>query len=154
LTLWLFGGWEVLERGSEKYARSYKVALRENLMGPYIRCLYVRLALGSRQRRRKMESVLEEMTVTSILEEPFAGTPSPGHDQINHTLADLQLVVKRNRPDWRIALEQMKGVYVIHDPQRRHRIAGAQGSCCPDRVLQRAHLCHDVLRGPTTSTTT
>ncbi|WP_180934039.1 GIY-YIG nuclease family protein [Nocardioides ungokensis] len=126
LTLWLFGGiWEVLERGPEQYARSYKVALREDLMGPYIRRLYVRLALGSRQRRRKMESILDEMTVSSILEEPFVGDPFPGHDKINHTLADLQLVVNQNRPDWRIALEQMKGVYVIHDQVTGARYVGS-----------------------------
>lgn len=130
LTRWLFGGvWEVMERGPEKNAQSYKVALREDLMGPYIRRLYVRLALGGRQRRRKMESILDEMTVSSILEEPFVGDPFPGHDKINHSLADLQLVVNQNRPDWRIALEQMKGVYVIHD-----QITGTRyvGSACGD----------------------
>lgn len=126
LTLWLFGGiWEVLERGPEQYARSYKVALREDLLGPYIRRLYVRLALGSRQRRRKMESILDEMTVSSILEEPFVGDPFPGHDKINHALSDLQLVVNQNRPDWRIALEHMKGVYVIHDQVTGTRYVGS-----------------------------
>ena len=125
LTLWLFGGiWEVLERGNEQYARSYKIAFRDDLMGPYVRRLYVRLALGSRQRR-KMESILSEMTVASILEEPFVGDPFPGHDKINHALADLQLVVKQNRPDWRIALEQMKGVYVIHDQVTGARYVGS-----------------------------
>jgi len=62
-----------------------------------------------------MESCLDEMTVSSILEEAFAGDPFPGHDRINHTLADLQVIVSQQRPDWRIALEHMKGVYVIHD---------------------------------------
>ncbi|TGN63556.1 hypothetical protein EXE59_06035 [Nocardioides eburneiflavus] len=42
-TLWLFGGiWEVLDRGAEQQARSYTVALREDLMGPFIRRLYIR----------------------------------------------------------------------------------------------------------------
>lgn len=126
LTLWLFGGiWEVLERGGKQYAQSYKIAPRDDLMGPYVRRLYVRLALGSRQRRRKMESILNEMTVAAILEEPFVGDPFPGPDKINHALADLQLVVKQNRPDWRIALEQMKGVYVIHDQVTGSRYVGS-----------------------------
>ena len=78
-----------------------------------------------------MESCLDEMTVSSILEEAFAGDPFPGHDRINHTLAELQVIVSQQRPDWRIALEHMKGVYVIHDQMtgeplrrvglRRHR---------------------------------
>jgi len=126
LSLWLFGGiWEVLERGPEQYTQSYKVALREDMMGPFIRRLYIRLALGSRQRRRKMESLLAEMTVASILEEAFVGDPFPGHDKINHSLADLQVLVSQNRPDWRIALEQMKGVYVIHDQVTGARYVGA-----------------------------
>lgn len=129
-TLWLFGGvWEVLERRPVPYSRSYTVALRDDLMGPYIRRLYVRLRVNSRQVRRKMESVLDLMTVASILEEPYAGAPFPGHGRINHTLADLQLVVRQNRADWRLPLEPMKGVYVIHD-----QLTGARyvGSACGD----------------------
>ena len=41
-TLWLFGGvWEVLERGSAQQARSYTVALREDIMGPFSRRLWI-----------------------------------------------------------------------------------------------------------------
>ena len=90
-TLWLFGGiWEVVGRRPEPRTYSYEVVLREDLMGPFIRRLYVRMKLAGRQRRRTMESCLDEMTVSSILEEPFVGEPFPGHDRINHTLADLQ----------------------------------------------------------------
>lgn len=125
-TLWLFGGiWEVLERGPEQQAHSYTVALREDLMGPFIRRLYVRHKRSGRNIRRTMESVLPTMTVSSILEEPFAGEPFPGHDRINHSLADLQAVVSQARADWRIALQSMKGVYVIHDKETGQRYVGS-----------------------------
>lgn len=125
-SLWLFGGiWEVLERRPEQQARSYTVALREDLMGPFIRRLYVRHKRTGRNIRRTMESVLPTMTVSSILEEPFAGDPFPGHDRINHSLADLQAVVAQARADWRIALESMKGVYVIHDRETGQRYVGS-----------------------------
>ncbi|GAB2455325.1 GIY-YIG nuclease family protein [Nocardioides hungaricus] len=115
-SLWLFGGiWEVVGRRPEPRTYSYDVVLREDLMGPFVRRLYIRLRLAGRQRRRNMESCLDEMNVSSIAEEQFSGDPFPGHDRINHSLADLQTVVRQNRPDWRIALENMKGVYVIHD---------------------------------------
>jgi hypothetical protein len=115
-TLWLFGGiWEVVTRRPEQRAHSYDVVLREDLMGPFVRRLYVRLALKGRNRRRNMESRLSDMTVSRILEEEFSGEPFPGHDRINHSLASIQVVVRQARPDWRIALEHMKGVYVIHD---------------------------------------
>ena len=78
-TLWLFGGiWEVLDRRSEQQAHSYTVKLREDLMGPFVRRLYIRHKRTGRNIRRRMESVLPTMTVSSILEEPFAGDPSRG----------------------------------------------------------------------------
>ena len=49
-----------------------------------------------------MESCLDEMAVASILEEAFVGAPFPGHDRIDHTLADLQVTVSQQRPDWEI----------------------------------------------------
>ncbi|MFH5824349.1 GIY-YIG nuclease family protein [Georgenia sp. AZ-5] len=125
-TLWLFGGiWEVLERRHEQQAHSYTVALREDLMGAFIRRLYIRHKRSGRNIRRTMESVLPTMTVSSIVEEPFAGDPFPGHDRINHSLADLQAVVSQSRADWRIALESMKGVYVIHDKETGQRYVGS-----------------------------
>ncbi|MFZ1373142.1 hypothetical protein [Nostocoides sp.] len=90
-THWLFGGiWEVLERRPEPHASSYTVSLREDLMGPFIRRLWVRHKRSGRNIRQRMELVLPALTVSSILEEPFAGDPFPGHDRINHSLADLQ----------------------------------------------------------------
>jgi hypothetical protein len=115
-TLWLFGGiWEVVGRRPEPRTHSYDVVLREDIMGPFIKRLYVRLALAGRNRRRNMEACLTDMTVSTIAEQPFDGDPFPGHDRINHSLAEIQTIVKQRRPDWRIALEHMKGVYVIHD---------------------------------------
>lgn len=115
VTRWLFGGvWEVTGRRPEQQARSYDVVRRDDIMGPFARRLWIRAKVG-RTIRRSMETVLDGMSVDSILEAPFVGDAFPGHDRINHSLADLQMVVKQARPDWRIALENMKGVYVIHD---------------------------------------
>lgn len=125
-TLWLFGGiWEVLERRPEQHSRSYTVVLREDMMGLFIRRLWIRHQRSGRNIRQRMESVLPAMTVSSIIEEPFTGDPFPGHDRINHSLADLQAVVGQARADWRIALESMKGVYVIHDKETGQRYVGS-----------------------------
>jgi len=125
-TLWLFGGiWEVIGRRPDPRQHSYDLVLRDDLMGPFIKRLYVRLALAGRNRRRNMESSLNDMSVSMIAEQPFDGDPFPGHDRINHSLAEIQAIVKRNRPDWRIALEHMKGVYVIHDEVTGEPYVGA-----------------------------
>jgi hypothetical protein len=68
---------------------------------------------------------LGQTTVSSILETAFFGDPFPGHDRINHTLADFTVIVSQQRPDWRIALEHMKGVYVIHDQTIGARYVGS-----------------------------
>lgn len=125
-SLWLFGGvWEVVGRRPEPKAHSYDVVLRDDLLGPFVRRLSIRLRLAGRQRRRNMESCLDEMSVASIAEEAFTGDPFPGHDRINHSLGELQVVVKQGRPDWRVALEHMKGVYVIHDQVTGARYVGS-----------------------------
>ena len=72
-----------------------------------------------------MESVLPTMTVSSILEEPFAGDPFPGHDKINHTLADLQAGRKPEPARLADRAREMKGVYVIHDRVTGQRYVGS-----------------------------
>jgi hypothetical protein len=94
-------------------------------MGPCARRLYIRLPLAGRQRCRNLESCLDQMTVSSILEEAFVGDPFPGHDRINHTLADLTVIVSQQRPDWRIALEHMRGVHVDHGHMTGARYVGS-----------------------------
>lgn len=88
-TLLLFGGiWEVVGRRPEPRAHSYDVVLREGLLGSFVRRLYVHLALAGHNRRRNMEACLDDMTVSTNAEEPFGGDPFPGHDRINHSLAE------------------------------------------------------------------
>lgn len=53
------------------------------------------------------------------------GDPFPRHDRINRTLADLQSIVSQQGPDWRIAFEHMKGVYVVHDQATGARYVGS-----------------------------
>lgn len=125
-SLWLFGGvWEVVDRRPEPHARSYDVVPRDDIMGPFVRRMYVRCKLSGRTIRRAMETVIGDMSVDSVLEAEFVGDPFPGHDRINHSLAELEVVVRQQRPDWRIALEHMKGVYVIHEADTGRRYVGS-----------------------------
>lgn len=113
---WLFGGvFEVLGRKPIAHTHSYDLELRDDIMAPYIKRLVVRFPLPARITRLNLETYLEQMSVGSVLEQPYAGEAFPGHDRIDHSFQELQVVISQNRPDWRIALEHMKGVYVIHD---------------------------------------
>lgn len=126
LSHWLFGGvFEVVERRAIPHAESYDVALREDLLGPFIRRLFVTFRPPGRAVRLNMETHLDRIEVGSIAADPYAGRPFPGADQIDHTLGELQVIVKQSRPDWRIPLGQMKGVYVIHDQVTAEPYVGA-----------------------------
>jgi hypothetical protein len=106
---------EVIGRRPTPGAWSYEVELRDELMGAFVKRLTVAFRLPGRAVRLNLETHLDQIEIVSILPVPYAGEPFPGHDQINHTLAELEVVVSQQRSDWLGALQHMKGVYVIHD---------------------------------------
>lgn len=125
-SLWLFGGiFEVLARRPLTQAHSYDVMFRDDLMAAFVKRLVLRFELPGRTIRLNMETHVDRFSVHSILDAPYAGEAFPGHDQINHTLAELEVVIAQNRPDWRIALQHMKGVYVLHDRTTGEPYVGA-----------------------------
>lgn|GEM_PF-163648 len=124
--LWLFGGvFEVLGREGTPHAPSYEIRLRSDILGPYVKRLRILFQMPGRNARLNLENQLDQMAVESVLAQPYSGRPFPGHDQINHSLAQLQSVVRQNRLDWRVALQHMKGVYVIHDQLTGEPYVGA-----------------------------
>lgn len=143
---WLFGGvFEVQARRKKPHAHSYDIELREDLMGPFIRRLWVKFQPPGRAVRLNMENHLDQIEVVSILELPYSGEPFPGHDRIDHTLGELEIAVKQDWHDWRGALQHMKGVYVIHDQETGKAYVG---SACGDTGIW-ARLCQyiDSLHG-------
>ena len=94
-------------------------------MPGFVKRLLLRFERPGRAIRLNMETHLDRFSVHSVLASPYAGEAFPGHDQINHTLAELQVVVSQNRPDWRVALQHMKGVYVLHDRTSGEPYVGA-----------------------------
>lgn len=116
-SVWLFGGvFEVVGRRPQPEAFSYDIEFCGELLAGYLRRLKIEYQRPGRASRGLIfESALDAMTVAEVLPAPYAGEPFPGHDSINHTLGELEVVFRQNRSDWRGALEHMKGVYVIHD---------------------------------------
>ncbi|PRC42621.1 hypothetical protein C6A85_000000109555 [Mycobacterium sp. ITM-2017-0098] len=115
-THWLFGGvFEVVGRRPVPGEGSYDIELRGDLIGAYVKRLVISFKPPGRAVRLNMENYLNHMDVVTVLEQEYAGEPFPGHDRINHSLAELEVAVKQDWHDWRGALQHMKGVYVIHD---------------------------------------
>ena len=123
---WLFGGvFEVLGRRNIPNSHAYDLKLREDLLGPYVKRLWLSYKPPGRAIRLNFETSLDQIDVISILEKPYAGEPFPGHGKINHPLAVIEVAVKQDWQDWRGALQHMKGVYVIHDIQTGKAYVGS-----------------------------
>jgi hypothetical protein len=122
---WLFGGvYRVLSRTPTNHTRSYKVELLEESQ-PFIGRLKLLLKRPSRAKAVNFEKHYERFVVSEILPEPYTGEAFCGYDQIDIGFPMLEQVIRRQRPDWRTALENAKGVYLITDTNTGKRYVGS-----------------------------
>ncbi len=118
---WLFGGiFQVLARHPDRY----EVVLTNEGAG-----FIGRLKLGSPYRSRgtrvNLENHLADLTVEEILREPYSGRGFPGFEDIDLAFEELEALVLKGRPDWKAALESVKGVYLITDVKTGKRYVGS-----------------------------
>ncbi len=118
---WLFGGiFRVLGRPESHY----EVELTDigaNLIGR----LKIRSPYDSRTVRVNMETQYDEFEVIEVLREPFVGRPFPGYEDINISFEEIETLVRNSRPDWKAALESVKGIYLITDVSTGKRYVGS-----------------------------
>ena len=142
--IWLFGGvFEVLE----DLGNRYKVKLTkqgENFIGR----LKLHSSYRSRPSRVKFENhydveqnaqlLIQDLELSEqppnydpilkvheILREPYSGRSFPGYENIDLSFAELEALVRNDRPDWRVPLTSMKGVYLISDKKTDEQYVGA-----------------------------
>jgi hypothetical protein len=72
---------------------------------------------------RFAKSVIGECEVSEILDESFDGDGFPGYDNVDLSWEDLRRVIEKK--DWKTALENQKGVYLITDTQDGRRYVGS-----------------------------
>lgn len=146
ISQWLFGGvFEVTGRSPIADARSYDLKLRDDILGEYIKRLVIDFVPTGRRRRLNLETFLDTMTVAAIRESPYAGMPFPGTDQIDQSFRELRTVVRQMRPDWRLPLAPLKGVYVIHDQMTGKPYVGAAYG--DEGIWQRMSAYAETLHG-------
>ncbi len=122
---WLFGGiYEVVGRRPENHAMSYDVARCPDHDGVVGR-LQIQFPRPGRAKALRLEEHRDALLVSSLLAEPYAGEPFPGHENISHDLAALHLVYREQRPDWKSALETAKGVYLVVDKSDGRKYVGS-----------------------------
>lgn len=117
---WLFGGiYDVLGEQDGEYIVQ-RSARFEHMVGR----LKVVHKVG-RARRVRLESHLPGMTVAEILRESYSGAAFPGYERIDLSFSQLELILRHEKPDWRAALQHVKGVYLIADQSNGRKYVGS-----------------------------
>ena len=123
--MWLFGGiYEVLNDNEIEHGLSYEIEELEEY-SVYVGRLKVKLVEVPRGRAFYLEKHIENMTVSEILKQPYSGEAFPGYENINHEFVKLTSIFNNQNPDWKTALENVKGVYVVTDKSNGKKYIGA-----------------------------
>lgn len=118
--IWLFGGiFEVLNDDGNSYE-----IMELDEYSVYVGRLKVKLENVSRGRAFYLENHIENMTISEILKQPYSGEAFPGYENINHEFNRLTPIFKNENPDWKSALENVKGVYVVMDRSNGRKYIG------------------------------
>jgi len=78
-----------------------------------------------RGRAFRLEAYLGEFTVAELFPNPYTGERFPGFDNINHDFRMLEAVFRNGRADWKAALANVKGVYLISDKSNGKKYVGS-----------------------------
>lgn len=109
---WLFGGiFEVVARNDDSYSVKL-VELHQEYVG---RLLIHHPGPGARGRAFFLEKYFNDMKVAQILEKPFEGEDFCGYENVELGFSQLEAIINRHKLDWKSALENVKGVYLIVD---------------------------------------
>jgi hypothetical protein len=120
---YLFGGiFEVLERNGKRYILKLLPDFQE-MIGRLKISLH--RYQGLRGRAFNFESHIDKMVCSELLKEPYAGERFCGYENVNHDFSTLEIIFRNNREDWRAALENVKGVYLIVDKSNGKKYVGS-----------------------------
>ena len=119
---WLFGGiFEVIERKSDRYG----VHLSDNCKKYIGRLLIHYPGPGVRGRAFYLENHYSNLIVSQIFSKPYSGEAFCGYENIEHGFSQLESIFKQSKQDWKAALENAKGVYLIVDKSNGKMYVGS-----------------------------
>lgn len=125
---WLFEGvYEVLRlhRDAADPSQSrYEVKLTNHGKN-FIGRLKIAYEYRDRSTRVNMENHYNNFEVLEIMRERFAGKRFPGYENIDLSFGELESIVRNERVDWKSALENAKGVYLLTDTNTRQKYVGS-----------------------------
>ena len=119
---WLFGGiFEVVARNKD----GYEVKLineHEEYIG---RLLFHYPKPPARGRAFYLEQHFNKLEVSHIFEKPFEGEAFCGYENIEHSFTQFEAIFKQHKQDWKAALVNVKGVYLIVDKSNGKMYVGS-----------------------------
>ncbi len=122
---WLFGGcFEVVGRTGNLGQNSYDIRLEED-SAELIGRLKIGLKRPGRSKSFKLENQFPKMVVSEILRERYSGERFPGYESIHIKFDKLEHIIRTQRLDWKTALENVKGIYVIIDLSNGKKYIGS-----------------------------
>ena len=119
---WLFGGiFKVIERKQDSYVVNLDDKYKE-----YVGRLLIHYP-GPRVRGRAfyLENHYSSLLVSQILDKPYSGEAFCGYENIKHGFSQLEAIFKQNKQDWKAALQNVKGVYLIVDKKNGKMYVGS-----------------------------
>jgi hypothetical protein len=126
---WLFGGIFKIINRHENYLDTEVgydlelVDLHKELIGRLI--INFPRYQGMRGRSFLLEAYYKEFMVSEILKRPYEGINFPGYENIKIEFPELETVIKYQKNDWKTALENVKGVYLIVDKSNSRKYIGS-----------------------------
>ena len=122
---WLFGGvFEVLGVVERDNSKRYSVELTEQ-GAAFVGRLKLSSSYRERTTRVNFENHYCKLIVAEILREPYTGQSFCGYEKICHPFSELEHIWTIQKPDWKTALEQLKGVYLITDRSNGKNYVGS-----------------------------
>jgi hypothetical protein len=126
---WLFGGiFKVVTRHNDYLDTEvgYSVELMDlnkELIGRLVIDFY--RYQGLRGRSYLLENYYGDFIVSQILARPYDGIKFPGYENINIDFLELENIYRVQKNDWKTALENVKGIYVISDKSNGKKYVGS-----------------------------
>ena len=81
--------------------------------------------IGDARTRANFENHYSSFEVQEVLREPYSGRSFPGYEDVDISFDELETLVRNDRPDWKAALESVKGIYLITDTKTGRRYVGS-----------------------------
>jgi hypothetical protein len=77
----------------------------------------------------KPDYIFADTTVSSIYQHKYQGERFISYDQVNHSFESMDIVIKNELNDWKVALKSVYGVYLLTDTNTgKHYVGSAYGS--------------------------